>query len=79
MILLFIYFINTYFYSYTLLNINFKKGKTLERKNKIDRKNKTNLSPSQSIPVYTVFHPINAAATILFTEHNLRLQFEGGH
>ena len=28
---------------------------------------------------YTVFHRINVAATILFTEHNLRLQFEGGH
>ena len=30
------------------------------------------------LPV-TVFPRINAAATILFTEHNLRLQFEGGH
>ena len=29
--------------------------------------------------IYTVFPRINAAATILFTEHNLRLQFEGGH
>ena len=27
----------------------------------------------------TVFHRINAAATILFKEHNLRLQFECGH
>ena len=29
--------------------------------------------------IITVFHRINAAATILFTENNLRLQFEGGH
>ena len=29
--------------------------------------------------VHTVFYQINAAATILFTEHNLWLQFEGGH
>ena len=29
--------------------------------------------------VYIVFHQMNAAATILFFEHNLRLQFEGGH
>ena len=28
---------------------------------------------------YTVFHRINAEATILFKEHNLRLQLEGGH
>ena len=27
---------------------------------------------------YTIFHRINAAATILFTEHNLRLPNPGG-
>ena len=31
------------------------------------------------IYIYTVFHRINTVATILFTEHNLRLQFKGGH